>query len=131
MFSLSKAPSVLFLHNINIISCCCCKGNVGSFPSVMFWFGHSIAWTRRIKINQGHVEEKALDYYLKENYHRGKIPFHSFFPIGREDLPIISEFIMTLPDYINIDEIVVGMFNKQQLPGKPTTQWGTYGTRWF
>jgi len=29
---------------------------------------------------------------------------------------------MTLPDYINIDEIVVGMFNKQQLPGKPTTQ---------
>ena len=77
---------------------------------------------RRIKINQGHVEEADLDYYLKENYHRGKIPFHSFFPIGREDLPIIAQFIMTLPDYINIDEIVVGMFNKQQLPGRPTTQ---------
>ena len=77
---------------------------------------------RRIKVNHGHVDEKQLEYYLKENYHKGKIPFHAFFPIAKEDLPIISEFIMTLPDYINIDDIVIGMFNKQTLPGKPTTQ---------
>ena len=77
---------------------------------------------RRTKINKGEVEENTLEYYLKENYHKGKTPFHAFFPIAKEDLPIISEFIMTLPDYINIDDIVIGMFNKQTFPGKPTTQ---------
>jgi hypothetical protein len=38
---------------------------------------------------------------------------------------------MTLPDYINIDDIVIGMFNKQTFPGKPTTQWGVYANRRF
>ena len=72
-------------------------------------------------------ENKQVKKYIKSLSKKEKIAY----AIAKEDLPIISEFIMTLPDYINIDDIVIGMFNKQTFPGKPTTQWGVYANGWF